>query len=97
MDYILEVENLEIDLKRGKERISAVDNVGFSLKKGKTLGIIGESGSGKSLTCMGILGLLNQKQWDVSGDVKLMVKEFSNEHRQACRRLVLVKTSNRRI
>lgn len=71
MDYILEVENLEVDLKRGKERISAVDNVGFSLKKGKTLGIIGESGSGKSLTCMGILGLLNQKQWDVSGDVKL--------------------------
>ena len=36
MDYILEVENLEIDLNRGKERISAVDNVGFSLKKGKT-------------------------------------------------------------
>ena len=59
MDYILEVENLEIDLKRGKERISAVDNVGFSLKKGKTLGIIGESGSGKSLTCMGILGLMS--------------------------------------
>lgn len=68
---VLEVKNLSITLKQGKNSYTAVDHVSFALEKGKTLGIIGESGSGKSLTCMGVMGLLSKKQWDVQGEVYL--------------------------
>ena len=71
MDNILEVKNLNIYLKKGKERVQAVTNVSFNVEKGKSLGIIGESGSGKSITCYAAMGLLDKKQWDVSGEVYL--------------------------
>ena len=68
---LLEVKNLDIRLKKGKETIPAVNGVSFSVEKGKTLGIIGESGSGKSLTCYGVMGLLDKKLWDYNGEVYL--------------------------
>ncbi len=71
MAKLLEVKNLDIRLKKGKETIPAVNGVSFSVEKGKTLGIIGESGSGKSLTCYGVMGLLDKKLWDYNGEVYL--------------------------
>lgn len=71
MASLLEVKSLNIYLKREKERINAVRNVSFSIEKGKTLGIIGESGSGKSITCYAIMGLLDKDLWEVSGEVYL--------------------------
>ena len=72
MESILEVHDLQIKLKKDKNNmVTAVDNVSFSMKKGKTLGIIGESGSGKSLTCMGVMGLLDRKIWDLK-EMKLI-------------------------
>lgn len=69
MDSLLEVKNLNIYLKKKKERIQAVSNVSFCIEKGKTLGIIGESGSGKSITSYAVMGLLDKKLWDVTGEV----------------------------
>jgi len=71
MNKILEVKDLNISLKKGDQLIPAVNHVSFTLAPQKTLGIIGESGSGKSLTCYGILGLLAKKRWQVEGDVLL--------------------------
>ena len=48
-EYILEVRDLTEHFKAGgKQIVHAVDGVSFSLEKGKTLGIVGESGCGKS-------------------------------------------------
>lgn len=70
MESILEVRELQIKLKKsGNRQITAVDNLSFCMKKGRTLGIIGESGSGKSLTCMGIMGLLDSRIWNIKGNV----------------------------
>ena len=52
---ILEVKNLHTYFKLDEGLLKAVDNVDFSIKKGKTLGIIGESGCGKSVTAHSIL------------------------------------------
>ncbi|MEG2638092.1 MAG: ABC transporter ATP-binding protein [Clostridiales bacterium] len=71
MANVFEVKDLCIYLKEKNRRIPGVEHVSFTINKEETLGIIGESGSGKSLTCSAVLGLLNPKIWDVSGEVLL--------------------------
>jgi oligopeptide/dipeptide ABC transporter ATP-binding protein len=57
-DILLEVKNLNVSLKKKKKQISIVDGISFQVEKGKTLCIVGESGCGKSLTSLAIMGLL---------------------------------------
>ncbi|MCF6371195.1 ABC transporter ATP-binding protein [Rhizobium halophilum] len=54
----LTVRNLTIDLPKGMERKHAVSGISFDLKAGQILCIIGESGSGKSVTANAVMGLL---------------------------------------
>ncbi|MBU1317089.1 MULTISPECIES: ABC transporter ATP-binding protein [Pseudorhizobium] len=54
----LTVRNLTIDLPKGMERKHAVSDISFDLKTGQILCIIGESGSGKSVTANAVMGLL---------------------------------------
>ena len=53
---LLEVTDLTVEF--GRRRIRAVDGVSFALNPGERLGIIGESGSGKTVTALGVMGLL---------------------------------------
>lgn len=55
---LLEVEDLSIHFKTKKESLEAVRNISFSLDRGQTLGVVGESGCGKSITNLALLGLL---------------------------------------
>ena len=54
---ILEVKNLEVILKKNNKKI--IKNINFSIEKNSCVGILGESGSGKSITCKSILNILN--------------------------------------
>jgi peptide/nickel transport system ATP-binding protein len=58
MDLILEVEGLHVDLPLPAGRLHAVRNVGFEMREGETLSLVGESGCGKSLTALALMGLL---------------------------------------
>ena len=55
---ILKIENLVTAFDTEEGRIRAVENVSFEVKKGQTLGIVGESGCGKSVTALSIMRLL---------------------------------------
>ncbi|MGN1248844.1 MAG: ABC transporter ATP-binding protein [Candidatus Spyradocola sp.] len=57
-ETLLQVNNLSVDFKVDrKHSLHAVRNISFEVKRGETLGIVGESGCGKSVTCMSILRL----------------------------------------
>ena len=58
MSNILEVENLRVDIPVGNQTLHAVRGISFSLARGETLCIVGESGCGKSLTSLAVMGLL---------------------------------------
>ncbi|WP_270506245.1 ABC transporter ATP-binding protein [Paraclostridium sordellii] len=66
---VLKIDNLKIELIHKNQKLIAVKDVSFDLDPGKTIGIIGESGSGKSITCSAILGLLEDKKWIINGDI----------------------------
>ena len=55
---LLEVENLAVALRTSRGIRRAVDGISFSIGQGEILGIAGESGSGKTLTALSLLGLL---------------------------------------
>lgn len=58
MNELLQVNDLAISFKTYRGVVKAVRNVSFSLSKGQSLGIVGESGCGKSVTAHAIMGLL---------------------------------------
>lgn len=58
MEKILEVKGLQTSFFTDRGEVKAVDNVSFDLYKGKTVGIVGESGCGKSVTSLSIMRLI---------------------------------------
>jgi oligopeptide transport system ATP-binding protein len=57
-DFILDVQGLETTFKTPDGVVHAVNGVTFGLEEGETLGVVGESGCGKSVTMLSILGLI---------------------------------------
>jgi peptide/nickel transport system ATP-binding protein len=66
-DNILEVDKLITSFETERGLLRAVDQVSFSVPRGKTLGIVGESGCGKSVTAMSIVRLLPQPAGKILG------------------------------
>ena len=65
---ILEVNDLHISIKMAEGTLTPVRGVTFRMKKGETVGLVGESGCGKSLTCKAILGI-NDKKCKPEGEI----------------------------
>ncbi|RXW31105.1 dipeptide/oligopeptide/nickel ABC transporter permease/ATP-binding protein [Propioniciclava flava] len=65
---LLEVKNLSIKFPEAHGDVDVVDNVSFSVRPGETMGLVGESGCGKSITSMAIMGLL-PKSAQLSGEI----------------------------
>jgi peptide/nickel transport system ATP-binding protein len=65
---LLEVKDLKTYFQTDDGIVKAVDGVTFSVEKGQTLGIVGESGCGKSVTCLTIMGLNNKRTATSSGE-----------------------------
>src|SRR5437867_12470285 len=57
---LIEVEDLRIDINDRSRHVVAVEGVSFRIDRGETFGLVGESGCGKSITALALIGLLRQ-------------------------------------
>ncbi len=71
---VLDVKNLSIQYKTDLETVYAVNGISFSLEAGETLGLVGETGAGKTTTALGILGLLPERTARITGG-EILLKE----------------------
>ena len=69
MNKVLEVKNLKTHFNTDKGVVKAVDGVTFDLIEGKTLGVVGESGCGKSITAMSVMRLIDRNGGIVDGTI----------------------------
>ncbi len=85
---VLEVEELSVTFDRkGEQPTRAVDGVSFSVGPGETVGLVGESGCGKSVTSLAIMGLLPRRGVSVSGSVQLEGQELIGAGDRTLRKL----------
>ena len=72
---LLEVEDLRVAFAVGGREVRAVDGISYAVEPGRTLAIIGESGSGKTVGCRAIMGLL-PKGTRISGSARIRGSEL---------------------
>ena len=68
MTKLVDIQNLTLRFK-GKRTVHAINDVSLSMEQGETLALLGESGSGKSVTLKTLLGLLPPKRTDIEGSI----------------------------
>jgi peptide/nickel transport system ATP-binding protein len=84
---ILEVENLKVEFPTRRGTLVAVDGVSFGIAPGEVLGVVGESGAGKSITGMAIIGLLDPPGRIAGGEVRLQGQRIDNLPHEKLRRI----------
>ena len=77
MAALLEVDDLRTYFKTREGEVHAVDGVSFEVEEGSVLGIVGESGCGKSVTALSIMGLVQSPGRIVSGSIRFEGRELT--------------------
>jgi peptide/nickel transport system ATP-binding protein len=75
---LLEVKNLRVEFPTRRGTLLAIDDVSFDISPGEVLGVVGESGAGKSLTGAAIIGLLEPPGRIAGGEVRLAGQRIDN-------------------
>jgi peptide/nickel transport system ATP-binding protein len=87
MTPLLQVEGLRVEIATRRGSLLAIDDVSFTLQAGEILGVVGESGAGKSITGMAVLGLLEPPACQTSGRILLAGRRIDNLNEEEMRRL----------
>jgi peptide/nickel transport system ATP-binding protein len=84
---LLEVRDLTVEFPTRRGILRALDRVSFSIDSGEILGVVGESGAGKSLTGAAIVGLLERPGRIAGGEIRLDGKRIDNLPPEPLRRI----------
>ncbi|KQX48900.1 ABC transporter ATP-binding protein [Paenibacillus sp. Root444D2] len=87
MTYLLEVDRLQTVFWTGQEEVTSVDEISFKLRPGETIGIVGESGCGKSVTSLSIMRLLGQNGRIKQGEIRFNGSDLVTWSESELRRL----------
>ncbi|HUL55965.1 MAG TPA: ABC transporter ATP-binding protein [Usitatibacter sp.] len=84
---LLQVRNLRVEFNTRRGSLTAIDDVSFDIAQGEVLGVVGESGAGKSLTGMAIIGLLEPPGRVAAGEILLEGERIDNLAPEAMRKV----------
>jgi len=87
MEPLLEVRNLRVQFPTRRGTLTALDDVSFTIAPGEVLGVVGESGAGKSMTGAAIIGLLEPPGRIAGGQILLNGKRIDNLPYEQMRRI----------
>jgi peptide/nickel transport system ATP-binding protein len=84
---ILQIENLRVEFPTRRGTLVAVDDVSLAIAPGEVLGMVGESGAGKTLTGLAVIGLIEPPGRIAAGEVRLEGRRIDNLPHEEMRRL----------
>jgi len=87
MAHLLEVKDLEVKFALWFGELTAIDGVSFTLDKGEKLGLVGESGAGKSVTGFSIINLISKPGYISGGNILFEGRDLSRLRREEMRRI----------
>ena len=88
VDKLLEVKNLRVELQTKNGIVPVIDDLSFDLDYGESLSFVGESGCGKSMTALALMGLLPEKVGRISsGSIKLEGRQLANASPEDLRKI----------
>jgi peptide/nickel transport system ATP-binding protein len=87
MAPVLDIQNLSTHIKLTSSVVQAVGNIDLHIEAGETLGVVGESGCGKSMTGLSIMGLLPPGGSIINGSIKLNDREIVGLKEEELRRI----------
>ena len=87
MAPVLEIDDLSTHIQLSRSVVQAVGNIQLRIEPGETLGLVGESGCGKSMTGLSIMGLLPPGGKIVGGSIKLAGRELVGLPKEEIRKI----------
>ena len=86
-ESVLSVRDLRVEFVTRRSRLRAIDGISFDIAKGEVLGVVGESGAGKSVTGLSIIGLIDPPGRIAGGEIHLSGTRIDNLPPEEMRRI----------
>jgi len=86
-DKVLSVRNLQVEFASRRGTLRAIDGVSFDIARGEVLGVVGESGAGKSVTGLSVIGLIDPPGRIAGGEIHLSGLRIDNLPPEEMRRI----------
>ena len=94
MSTLLELNDLHTYFTTKRGIVKAVNGVSYAVEAGKTLGVVGESGCGKSVSAMSILKLLDGNGYIDSGSITFKGRELLRSVKKRCTRFAATRSAS---